>query len=358
MVSIREVVSNMNVIEVIENTSMLMERMGIIKPAEGGRLVVYDPALGDGKGGNREGQLFVQMPSDLADVLPGSEVEMEDFLGALGLNDFELAQKLVGNFLSEGEPLIKLDEDGFRLKVYHGSANELTVQNAALAELNNFSDPESRAQYQKNLFGIMKSIILSESAADYVIREDCIASADSIMGVITAMQQEGMAQLTDKVVRIDVAAATPQGLLILRKFAHDNQLVLDIRVGFLSSSLSAGEPVKGLKVKIHANYLKKPPVGDMGDALKSLPEKYDSICGWNGYRHDKHGDRGLDALVKGGINGLGPKIILLKNGGLGMQAYYEYLEKLEGQKILLVAKRVYSPELGYGVLIDELVKNC
>jgi hypothetical protein len=223
-----------------------------------------------------------------------------------------------------------------------------------------------RADYQLNTFKLIKPIILKESDQknDLRIIEDCLASGDTIMGVLNVFKKQ---EKPCRKVRIDILTATGQGLLVLKKFAEENKIKLELNVGYLAYGLSAG--IKRGGVREHANYLVYPSrlkrqlkipyvfvVGDMGDGAKSLPESYVKKCPWNKFRNDEHGQRKLkvqNLKVKTYNNSL-ETLVYLTNGGYLMKAFYDwFFPDNKNPEIILSANRKWLEKpYGYGVLVS------
>lgn len=239
----------------------------------GGQIVIQDDTLNDGTGGERVGQVFLRMPEALAAILPGSVLTAEAMLaemittpGDAGIA--ELARKahlLKGTETSVAGPLVSVEtETGngnkFNLNVYNGSFNQHALTMSMLAS-RGFDSPEIRGLYQNEVFHEMEPILKRENGDTLRIVEDCIASADTIEGFLSeVMSPDGLIKLDTRNIRIDVAAATAQGILLIRKFATDNNLNLELNVGHVAYGLSEGVPskVEGSNARVHANYLVYP----------------------------------------------------------------------------------------------------
>lgn len=344
------------------------------------RQKVFDPALDK----DREGQFFVSLPTDLAEILPSSCLGPESFLREiLGKED----SFTVGRFLSQAtgtveNPVYHWWDKDFSLRIFHGSTNPQALEIARLATLG-FSEPKTRADYQQQLFEVINPILQASSDASLRIVEDCLASGDTIVGVLTMLSKMSHLQPSGKV-GVDVAVATTQGILVIKKFAEQNDMKLEINVGYLAYGLSEGE--KKNDIRLHANYITFPEkihkrlpekirkklvsyraadgniyvVGDMGDAAKSLPENLDSQYPWNKYRNDNYGDKRKQKKTTNVFSNEKRSVIYLTNGGYLMQAYFDYLNnRSKYNNLVFSAKRVWSsdPNYGYGVLISEIPKE-
>lgn len=325
---------------------------------------VFDPALGK----EREGQFFVSLPTDLAKVLPGSVCLPVEFLQRLrsGIN-FNHHQRLIGDNLgNKNNPALSLATDGFVLRVFHGSFNPHALEISRLAALG-FTDPQVRGQYQTHLFEIMEPVINRPSEFNLRIIEDCLASGDTLVGVLALFHKLRRVDLQTKII-IDVAVATTQGILVLRKFAKDNNLSLELNVGYLAYGLSKGKEIKGTSARDHANYIIYPTnirenlglpefvVGDMGDASQRTPG-----VSWDQLRTDSWGSSGgQETALQQLFDPSKPTALYLTNGGYLMKAFSNYLQPdLPVNEVVFSAKRVWSDDLtyGYGVLISEIPKE-
>jgi hypothetical protein len=316
------------------------------------KVLIKDPAQPAGRQ-IREGDFFITLPKNLADVLPGSVLDKEDFVKEVNQN--------------------------FSLQVFYTPTNSHALKISKLAAIpNGFDDPRVRADYQQQIFSVMRPILALQSGGGLRIVEDCLASGDTIVGILTLLAGKSQIPIKGKKIRIDVAVATTQGTFVLKKFAEQNNLRIEINVGYLAYGLSEGEKKEG--VRLHANYiiypeeiLKQLPkkirfelnnyrvndrniyvVGDMGDAAKSLPKDFDEKYPWNKYRNDNHGDKKAQKKTANVFNHKKPSIIYLTNGGFLMQAYFDYLNnRSKYNNLVFSAKRVWSDDAiyGYGVLI-------
>jgi len=339
----------------------------VVNEERGGRIAIQDDSLNDGLGGERAGQVFMMMPETLARVLPGSHVSPADFVksmikpveGRVTPSYEHKADVLTGSYLAlDGwSPAFKTEistgeQTSFKLNVFHGSTNRHAIELSILASWG-FKEAETRARYQRELYSVMEPVLAREGDHTIRIVEDCVASADTIMGFLAEVMAEGSLIKADTgKIRIDVAAITAQGTLVLKKFAEDNNLDIELNAGYMAFTLSEGEPsrVENSPARVHANYLNYAPeilsrlssmekvyilqrlgklsgdvqflgpkrgpsleeidvllieslvyvVGDMGDAAKgisaeeqkALIEKYGNMLAlpWNTNRTDPHGD--------------------------------------------------------------------
>jgi hypothetical protein len=254
--------------------------------------------------------------------------------------------------------------------------------------------PEDRALYQKMLYSLMRPVFEEREplkTGDLRIIEDCLASGETIAGVLTALKERTTIGVKGKI-RVDVAVATTQGVLILREFAKQNELNLELNVGYLAYGLSAGTAIKGSEARAHANYITYPPefvknlppeirnrlgqclnpesgnievVGDMGDFGKSLPEDFEKAgkYPWNKYRtQDPHGERGpKETTLYQSIDSQIPICMFFADGGyleLAMWRSATFEDVLRKVNIIVLdAKRVWAEKEGYGVLMGKVPKE-
>lgn len=364
------------------------------------KVIVNDPSQPSEKQ-KREGQFFVKLPEGLAKILPGSTFGPDEFLGYLS-SEGEVkntSEEILGG--KEGlDFTFESEAKDFSLEVFRGSTNKQGLEIARLAkkfgqiarensnrpEGNKINDSKQRAKYQGHLYGIMKPILAKESEYNLRIIEDCIASGETIAGVLAALAEKSKIPVGGKI-RVDVAVATTQGILVLREFARQNNLNLEINVGYLAYGLSRGVDVPGTNARAHANYITYPPgvladerisvkarafladqadeidqnvyvVGDMGDIGKSMRKEYDSRYPWNSFRIDKHGDRNeIEINLPLFFDENRPAILYFANGGYLMKAMRGLaVPNIWANQVVFDAKRVWAQkdEYGYGVLIKNI----
>ena len=306
--------------------------------------------------GNRDAQVLIPFPNELAEQLPGSIITAKEFLATLGeknidrnvplllgesavTEDFAQAMLMEPNMV---RPMYHYpSEDGnININVYNGSTNNIAIELSEIADKLFFMRQKGaygeeydklRLEYQKKVATIMLPILKRsrasvESGSEKVleINEDCIATGDSIVGLLTMLQGLGIDDIKNKQIKINVAVATGQGILILKQFAEENGFNLEINAGYLAYGLYEGIqiPTQGTykEAWAHSNYIIYTPevleqirdkkmngptiakslekkqfvVGDMGDWVKSLSDKYDVEYPPNRHRVlDPHGDRGV-----------------------------------------------------------------
>lgn len=351
-----------------------------------------------------EGQFFVSLPDELSKLLPGTYISPDRFLEELTYikeDSVKLKMKLLGSDYPESiadELALKYQESGFSLNIFGGLTNAHALSLTELAK-KGFKDDLNRIKYQNELSEIIKSVLTHQSDPSdppaIRIVEDCIASGDTIVGVLTALNQKTKLNEIGKV-RIDVAVATAQGILLLRKFAQDNGIDLEINAGYMAFGLSKGSktPGKGLE---HSNYITYPAgllneldnlwsggdlgyaieervgmktspskphsssvqvVGDMGDGgKKPVSKEYDTIAYTPWYQEIPIPD------IK---DGSFPTFIYLANGGYLMRGYVHYFlgdQASDYSELIFSAKRRFDEGEdgmnggGYGVLLYDMPEN-
>lgn len=370
----------------------------IVNPKLGGQIEIADDTLNDGNGGFRQGQVFVKMPEQLSTILPGSVITPAEFIPAVkqpredgmppsieyhtdaltGAYEARLGWSPV--FTAESETG---KNTSFKLKVYNGATSKNAVKMSVLATAG-FTDPTVRALYQETMNEVMEPILAKANGYTLRIVEDCIASGDTIAGFLAeAINNPKLLNLDTGRIRIDVAAATAQGILVLKKFAEDNHLDIEINVGHIAFSLSEGVPsqVADSPARVHANYITYPDfmknesmqvvarrvfaglpeeislkllglagatspvtpeviaafitrleyvVGDMGDAAKGISSEDQQsisellgrpILPWNNTRKDPHGDHPLAGELTNGTVFDGQVVdVVFANGGYLLDA--------------------------------------
>jgi hypothetical protein len=298
--------------------------------------------------GNRSGQFFIPLPKDLANSLPNSTLLANEFLKKLKIN--KSADILEGKYNgSSVKPALFFREKYFLLRVIHGSN---TAKAEKLSELatHDFEDQDIRAKYQQNVYSLIKAILSIYSKEDLRIVEDCLATGDTISGLLTLLKKKS--KLIINRIRIDVLVGTTKGILLLREFAKSNKIEIELNIGYLAYCLSGN------------NYITYPEnskyqfvVGDMGDAAKSMDKEYDKDFSWNCWRKDLHGRRNKKEISSNNFFDHDKStIIYLANGGYLMQAILKEImgKKPDANEIMLSGKRVIDKIKGFGVLIDVL----
>jgi hypothetical protein len=351
----------------------------------------------DEEGNNRRGNYFVSMCKELQDSLPDTYLSVNRFLEEIGKDPAEKERVLLGQSTGSTEnPIFNMSQKGFELNIYNGANCESAVAltHIAHAAFNaeegkfNFTN-EQRKQYQQSEINIIKPA-LSKPFIDthgYRIFEDCIASGDSIAGLIHLLSEKNKID-AHSTIRIDAVLGTTQGILILKKYAEMMEINLEINVGYLATGLTRGEEGKG-KSKKHANYMTYVSeykdrleelglteelarikdysftVGDMGDAAfqydtsstSEIPGDADKVNVINPLTGNSSFDssRELDILANT-LPGEHPTNIYLARGGCFMKAIDDILNegvsKETHNSVGIRASRIWSSEesIGYGVL--------
>lgn len=329
-----------------------------------------------------KGQFFVSMPEELAEAMRGSYVPPDEFLKQLKNLESDSTTKvkkaLIGDHVSGDDgkrKTFEYEENSFQLNVFHGSTNELALELTEIAsELirKDLDQSHNMVHYQHILAEIVKPVIESSSKTRPAIRivEDCLASGDTIIGVLAALQQK--TKLTEMTrVRVDVAVGTAQGILLLKKFAQDNGINLELNVGYMAFGLSKGKPTPGKGFE-HSNYITYPDgfIEELSDhpngfsKLKNMQVVGD--MGENGRKVEglKHLTPWYNDLDNPQIReGEYPVFVYLANGGYLMRGYtHNFLgeQMKESSEVIFSAKRRHdegdkiSQGLGYGVLLYGL----
>ncbi|MFO0703330.1 MAG: hypothetical protein U0525_01230 [Patescibacteria group bacterium] len=265
------------------------------------KLVIVDPLAPNG---SRAGQYFISFPSDLSQKLPGSVMLPKEFLNKYGIKEVSESDLLSDHISSKDTPLITINKGSCAISIFHGSFNEHALTLGAIAS-KGFENANVRAEYQKNIFEIMSPIFdygkTKKTKVDYWIVEDCLASGDTLIGVMSLLTTKHQV----KTVRIDVAVATTIGVDLILETAASLGIALILNIGFLAYGLSKGE--KQGHARLHANYITYPiqikeklkkstkqkieqlvapdgniyVVGDMGDGAKSMDNTFDMKYPWN-----------------------------------------------------------------------------
>ncbi len=343
----------------------------------------------------RDVQYFATLSKEVAINMPGSVVTAEMFLESLGVNPIQRqseAETLMnGQERQLGNPIFNRSEDNFELNVFRGSRNKRALQISHLANdpINlpsyDFKNKGLRANYQREIAQVIRPVLEYNPFDQYHARivEDCIASGDTIIGALSLLMHKNKLE-AGEIVRVDVNVATTQGILLLREFAKQNGIRIKINAGYLAYGLSEGVKDTEYSVRDHANYLVYPDmdefgslrdkqvVADMGEGLKSFDDKYgrEHNLPWNeerGKDRDFHGDhtfRSDETLTSNFFNDEDPYLFVFANGGYGMHAFHQWINKENTKKdlkdthnvVVMRASRLWSinEELGYGVAIAEI----
>jgi len=369
-----------------QNNLLKLENLRVIHPATDTRLQITDPA-----NQTYDCSAFVSMSQELVSSLPGSHLSPEQLLQVLNPDQVrereQKANSLINGVPEQASGMVFQHEESlgetngkFALNVYSGSANKHSVRLSELAKeafdykikiesLPLSSEDEKkeltqrydqvRVEYQKVLVDVMRPIHNNqtqqsslEQKPELVIEEDCIASADSLVGVMKYLTDSQSSLIEGRKIKINIAIATAQAVLVLRKFALDNGLDLEINAGYLGWGLTAGTKTQGTETRAHANYIQWTPdvvekitdsslkarinalkdgdnlpqvVGDMGDMVRVLPGEHNETCPWNLKRIEKIGEEGAVEIVNKPDN-----------------------------VAVFAAKRMWDSERGYGVAINKV----
>lgn len=349
--------------------------------------------LTDEEGRERKGALFISMPEKLTKALPGTYLGVDKFLHELSAEDTTVERALLGSYIDSSEnPAFHKKEDGFQLTVHHGATNEHSLKLSRIAKEalgpNGFMfTDEQRKQYQQAETDLIKPALQNEfkDPNGFCVIEDCIASGDSILGLMHILAEKKKLN-AENTFRIDAVVGTTQGILVLRKYAQTLGIKLEINVGYLATGLTEGEPSKNGSKK-HANYITYFPefierlkelgltqeadqldeygftVGDMGDAARkwkvSETTQDDSqIAQINDSNTLGENNEFTLADLARTIPNM-PTHIFLARGGCLMKAMFDvispsvsYLRNTVGMR----ASRVWSqdPDKGYGVLVEAI----
>lgn len=342
----------------------------------------------DGKETSEDGRFFIKLPETVAHTLPGSYISPDIFMGNFLKKEPEKSEKskLLGDHIyKDGDFAFTAEENNFSLKVFHGSTNQYALRISHHAAEGTDS-PERRLHYQDNLSHIVEPMVKTPTDAPLRIVEDCLASGDTLPGVIRMLAARSKLEKNLGKVTIDVAVATAQGIFLLKKFAQNNGINIELNVGYLAFGLS-----EGFKREIgyeHANYITYPNalikelrslfpkrkkefsalqgkqvVGDMGEFGKIIPERGEKgvpiIAPWNDYRADAHGGENNGKFFPTEYDeSENQHLIFLSNGGYLMRAYYHYYNNRNRSKkyseVVFSAKRRWTREFGYGVLLKDI----
>lgn len=367
-------------LRVLKNTSLDLTKLETIRSPD----IHY---FSDGLEVSEQGQIFIKLPEELARTLPNTFIPPDSFLQEFRQEiDSQEKRKLLGDYVfKDGEYAFASEESNFNLKIFHGSTNPYALNLSKYADLDP-NDPQRRMYYQDNLSSIVEPLVKTETDAPLRIVEDCLASGDTLPSVIKTLAEitklkNGLGKVT-----VDVSVATAQGIFLLKKFAQDNKIDIDLNVGFLAFGLS-----EGIKREIgyeHANYIiyhdnlvekltelfaernkeisalaGKQVVGDMGEYGKILPginnDQIPMVAPWNEFRADSHGSETNGPFTQPIYDeSFNQHILYLSNGGYLMRAFYHYFnnrdKKNKFSEVVFSAKRRWTKEYGYGALLKDI----
>lgn len=247
-------------------------------------------------------QYFVTFPEKLSKLFPESYISPESFLDeVLPANSREKrssAMSLIGEDIarSSTEPVFSYGNESFSVNVWSGATNSHALALSELATHDLKQDERARANYQNELFHLVKPNIESRFSREDMTRgalvyhDDCLASGDSIVGHLTNLLQNDPSHLAMiKEWGVDViidGPATAQGILFLKSFAQLHDFKLRLNVGYMGFGLNKSNyityPEELLKMMDPAtaeelSKLKKNDdiqvVGDMGKAIQKVSDE-------------------------------------------------------------------------------------
>lgn len=257
-------------------------------------------------------QYFVTFPEKLLNLFPDSYISPESFLDeVLPINSLEKrsgAMSLIGEDLAKSnhEPVFSYGTDDFSINVWNGATNPHARRLSELATHDLKKDEEARARYQNELFHVVKPNIegrfLREETTKgaLVYHDDCLASADSIVGHLTNIihnDPERLAKIKEWGADVIIdGPATAQGILFLKAFAQLYDFKLRLNVGYMGFGLNEANyityPEEILKminpvIAQELGGLKKgndiQVVGDMGKAIQKVSDETMALM------REKHG---------------------------------------------------------------------
>lgn len=250
-------------------------------------------------------QYFVTFPEKLLNLFPNSYISPESFLGEiLPINSSEKrssAMSLIGEDMakSNSEPVFSYGggiNNNFSINVWNGATNVHARKLSELATHPLKEDEKARADYQNELYYIEKPNIEGrflreeKTKGALVYHDDCLASADSIVGHWTNIIQNDPSRLAKiREWGVDViidGPATAQGILFLKAFAQLYDFKLRLNVGYMGFGLNEANyityPEELLKIidSSKADELRKlkrgndiQVVGDMGKAIQKVSDE-------------------------------------------------------------------------------------
>jgi len=336
-------------------------------------------------------QYFVTFPEKLSKLFPDSYISPESFLDEiLPKNSSEKrsgAMSLIGEDMakSNNEPVFTYGTDNFNINVWNGATNPHARRLSELATHNLKEDEDARATYQNELYHIVKPNIegrfLREerTKGSLVYHDDCLASADSIVGHLTNIIQndpERLAKIKEWGVDVIIdGPATAQGILFLKAFAQLYDFKLRLNVGYMGFGLNEANyityPEELLKIidpgiaqglgKL-SNKGVIQVVGDMGKAIQKVSnEKIMEMRDTNGqgfnplheWRKDNYQPDNTGAYtveLPPHSSGNEGETIYMAKGGFYCMAADMFLNSRGHvtNKTIIDAGRMSVPEVGYG----------
>jgi len=319
-------------------------------------------------------------------ALPGSAINPEEF----GFSPRE-ASIAIGSTGNGKEPILEINRPFFFATFSYGATHPTVLELATLAA-HGFDNPENRQAYQIALSALATSVLTVKNRLPWnvEITDDCLASGLTTVATLTALQNSGV--LINSVRINAIGSASIQALMVLKAFARQNRIPIEVHAGFPSFGLSAGQELPDSHgVREHANYLTLPleilptlpdslqgyleqlrsadgniyTVGDMGDASKGLPPRFNNTCPWNAYRSDAPDKDGFPTVPSLGLpSNLDPNAALTLyplRGGIMCEAYDRWINKKypsarpnKSETVNVVASRKWTPEHGFVVALKGL----
>ena len=319
---------------------------------------------------HRSGGIFTFLPKELMDLTPGSYISPDMFFSEMGIDSSRETKKMllgdrIGHYDSPIIPRMRFEgKDGgsFSFSITHGATNEYIMSASRLAT-KGAKDDNNRSHYQDEVLHIMMPLLQNhedQEAVGIELNEDCGAT-----GITEALfiKMSSETKLASKKIRINVAVATAQSVLVVKKLALDNDLDIELNVGSMAFGLSRGKRNEQGVIE-HANYIVYPRqlihelnelfgngfddfyeeifsqelgeafvVGDMGDLSLKLPDDKNVKHKYNSYRVDDYipedankGDYRFESAATQPeyIEGQHTEVYL-PNGGLLIRALKRYL---------------------------------
>lgn len=269
---------------------------------------------------------FVTFPKEFKSI-SDSYISPEDFLmKGLDIESID-AEGAVKRIMGEGigafnEPMFQKLTKNFKIRVLNGSMNEHALKMSEMASHGfKFESPDDRAEYQSSLATLVQPMVVTTPEVKGIrIFDDCLASADSIYGYLySRLEAPGGEDKMREGVRIDVAVATPQAIMLLKRFAEVKGFPLEINVSHLAYGLNEKNYITYPEELLSSGLIDEEKVamirsldkvtgglyvvGDMGNAQMGISqedldrirkEKGESAYLWfNNTRTDPHGEHPL-----------------------------------------------------------------
>ncbi|MFA5135995.1 MAG: hypothetical protein WC489_01215 [Patescibacteria group bacterium] len=331
---------------------------------------------------------FIPFPQELRRAFPGTYISPTAFLHEMGFdgNEKNAAGVLTGEQKAhdkEHPVFTYFDKSGqFSLTVTNGAFNEdaLDISHIARKHGYSFADPQSRLEYQTHLLEGAKHALDALNPEEYgiILHDDCMASADTMLGYLLLLIKKGDHEKLKKGVKIVIdGPATVQSILLLQRLGEAYDIKLNITANWLSFGLSQGDEGGN-----HANYVTAPGVligdienqgvkeklgallggadeqqvvSDMGNAGAKIPE--DTLVN-NELLQTLNSKRvAFDELYKIFASGAHmPEYVIFPRGGEWSVAALLAVRPDLAESLnisILRANRVGNPDDGYGLMIEE-----